>query len=887
MSNENDSVPQIPANNTPRPVLRFFKRIVFLLFFLVILITGGGFLLGHFYQDEVKNYIVSELNKELNTPIIIDGKDIDFTVLQNFPLASLEFKNAKALDAIDGTNKDTLFQIDKISLLFNIVDVFNKKYHIKKIIVNGAVINIRIDKNGNDNYHFWKSSTDSDSAHFSFALEKLLLKKIKLHYKNLKTQQQANLVINKSNISGKFSDEKYSLDVLCDIYVNAIKSDNITFFRKRNIHVQLDFDVDNTQKLYTIKKGKFSIEDILFETSGNIYAKDKTVLDMSIKGKELNIKSVLSLIPNKYKERINEYTSEGEFYFNAKIKGELSNNKKPRLTADFGINKANIRQTANNISLQQVSLKGSFTNGDKCNAQTSVLILSAVYAKLNDGSVSGELKLEDFDNLNIDSKIRTTINLEQLHHFIKFDTIESISGQLRLDVILNGKWRDIYAISAEKSTVTGTVQLTDMNLKVKNNALPFTNINGNFNFDNNNLIVYDLKGNLSNSDFQLKGEFKNIIGFLFRKNETITINASLNSKNIDLNQLLENKAENTTSKSPYKLIFSEHVDFNLNSQIEHLEFRKFEASDIKGIVKLQNRRLTVDPITISTMNGTFSAKGVVDGSDTSKLLVSCISEAKNINVTKMFTAFENFGQPTITDRNIKGIVTAVIQLKTPVSPELSIDLEKLFANIDMTIEKGELNNVESMKSLSRFIDLQELMNVRFSTLKNQFEIKNKIVSIPKMEINSNAINLLASGTHSFNNDINYKIKLTLDDLLSKKAKQNKKENEEFGEVAEDERKRTNLFLSMTGTVAHPIIKYDTKEAVLQFKQNIKTEKQTVKGLLKEEFGLFKKDTTLRATPKKQEQKLNIEWEENKKQNLKQAEKKELKAPKKPSNDEDF
>jgi hypothetical protein len=887
MSNEHNSVPQHPSDKKSGKAFRFLKRFIFLLFFLIIFIIGAGFLVGYFYQDEVKSYIVSELNKELNTPIIIEGKDIDFTVLKNFPLASLEFKNVKALDAVKSKKKDTLFKADNISLLFNIVDVFNKNYHIKKIIVNGAVLNIRIDKKGNDNYHFLKSSPDNDSAHFSFALEQVVLKKIQLHYKNAKTQQEADLAINKSAISGKFSDEKYSLAILSELYIDAVKADNTTFLRNKKIQVDLAFDVDNNQKLYDIKKGKFTIEDVLFEATGNIYVKDKTLLDIRIKGKELNIQSVLSLIPNKYKERINEYNSEGEFYFNGTVKGKFSDMTMPQLTADFGINNANITQTTSAISLQKVSLTGSFTNGKKCNAQTSALILKSVYAKLNNGSISGELKLEDFDNLLIDSKINASISLEELQRFVKFDTVETISGQLNLDVFLNGKWTDIHAVSAEKSTITGTVQLTDVNFKIKNNILPFTNINGNFTFDNNNLIITDFAGNIANSDFQLKGEFKNIIGFLFRKNETITIDASLNSKNIDLNELLENKEENSASQSPYKLMFSNRIDFNLNSQIAHLEFRKFEASDIKGIVKLRNRQLTVDPIVISTMNGTFSTKGIVDGSDTSKLYISCISEAKNINVTKMFTAFENFGQMTVTNKNIKGNVTAIIQLKTPVSPELAVDMDNLYANIDMTIEKGELNNIESMKSLSRFIELQELMNVRFASLKNQLEVKNKLVTIPKMEINSNAINLLASGTHSFNNDINYKIKLTLDDLLSKKAKKNKKENDEFGEVSEDERKKTNLFLSMTGTVDKPVIKYDTKEAVQQFKQNIKTEKQTVKGLLKEEFGLFKKDTALKARPKKQEQKLKIEWEENKKPNPKQEEKKELKVPKKPVDDEDF
>ena len=86
------------------------------------------------------------------------------------------------------------------------------------------------------------------------------------------------------------------------------------------------------------------------------------------------------------------------------------------------------------------------------------------------------------------------------------------------------------------------------------------------------------------------------------------------------------------------------------------------------------------------------------------------------------------------------------------SPELEIDLEKLSAEVDLKIENGELNNVESMKSLSRFIDLKELENIRFETLKNKLEIKNKKISMPKMEILSSALNLTAYGTHTFNND---------------------------------------------------------------------------------------------------------------------------------------
>ena len=74
-------------------------------------------------------------------------------------------------------------------------------------------------------------------------------------------------------------------------------------------------------------------------------------------------------------------------------------------------------------------------------------------------------------------------------------------------------------------------------------------------------------------------------------------------------------------------------------------------------------------------------------------------------------------------KNIKGIASLKIQFASVLSPELLMDMDKLYAGIDLEIDNGELNNVEAMKSLSRFIELKELGNVRFAALKNQINFK--------------------------------------------------------------------------------------------------------------------------------------------------------------------
>lgn len=884
---ENESVTQNPLpepRKAPR-IFRILKRLFLTFFLLLFLLAGAGFIIGYYYQDEVKEYIIAELNKKLNSQVIVDGKDIDFTVLKNFPYASVDFKNIKALDAGENANKDTLFNIGEISLQFNIVDIFNKNYHIKKIEIRNADIKLKIDKNGNDNFHFLKDTGDSTSSGFNFALEKILLEQVHISYVNKQQKLAIEGLVRRSDLSGEFSSEKYSLETSSDIFMEKFKSDSIVYLKKKNVHADVELGVDNSVSSYKISNGKVQIEDLLFEVYGNVIsANNEELINLGIKGKDMDIHSFLSLIPNEYRTNIKDYESEGEFYFAATIKGNVSKNSSPTFTADFGMKNSSITQVKDGISLKGVNLVGYYSSGNKEKKEPSALVLDKFSARINEGTLSGDLKMKNISNPSFSGHIQANTTLGELQKFIKIDTVETISGQISMNASFSSDGGNGSSGDYENITVTGDLAIRDAAVKLKNNTLDFKNINGIFEFDNNDLDVMSFSGNVSSSDFELKGVFRNVIGFIMKKDQDLTIEASLNSKKIDLNELLANKEEGG-SKSKYKLKFSERIDVNLNSEIQHLVFRKFNATKIKGLVKLRDKKLFADPVTVSTMNGTITTSGMVDGSDSTRLLVTCNSEIDRINITKMFEQFENFGQATITDKNIKGVATAKINFISVFSPELEIDPDKIYAGVELSIETGELNNVESMKSLSRFIELKELENIRFANMKNTIEIRNQVVTIPKMELKSSAINIVASGTHTFKNEINYKVKLSLNELLAKKAKKAKKENDEFGEVEDDGLGRTNIFLLMTGTVDNPIIKYDSKSAIQNVKQDIKVEKQNLKSILKEEFGLFKKDSTLnkKSDVKKEDQtKFRINWEEADKK----EDKKELKKPKK-QEEEDF
>jgi hypothetical protein len=134
------------------------------------------------------------------------------------------------------------------------------------------------------------------------------------------------------------------------------------------------------------------------------------------------------------------------------------------------------------------------------------------------------------------------------------------------------------------------------------------------------------------------------------------------------------------------------------------------------------------------------------------------------------------------------------------------------------------------------------------------------MSIPQMDIKSSAADFTVSGRHDFDNNYEYHVKTYLSELLSRKARKGKRSNTEFGSVEEDGLGRTSLFLKISGKGDNAKVTYDLKAVSGNIRQNLKNEKSVIRSILKEEYGLFKSDTTLKPQQVKKP-KVRIEWSE--------------------------
>jgi hypothetical protein len=414
--------------------------------------------------------------------------------------------------------------------------------------------------------------------------------------------------------------------------------------------------------------------------------------------------------------------------------------------------------------------------------------------------------------------------------------------------------------------LSGTIELDEVIIRTREETPDIKLEHGIITLNDNDVFIENLSAKMKSSDMILEGYLKNILSFVFLEDEKLFVDAELSSDMINMDELLKDYHSSSSTDTAYALGFPERVNSKLKLNIGELKFRRFEGQNISGVVMLKNKKLIAKELAFEAMGGSVSALGVIDGTSNSSILITCDADIIGIDITKLFYQFENFGQSTITDRNLKGRADVTVQLASVWDLELKPDMDKIYAKADITISRGELLDFKPMMALSEHIEVSELKHVRFSTLQNEIEIKNRNIYIPRMEIKSTALNITASGIHGFDNHIGYKIRVYLPELLAKKSKK-KKRNNEFG-VIEDDGLGLWLFLSMTGTADDPIVKYDRKEAIKKIGEDLKEEKKTLKKILNEEFGWFKKDTTLSKskTEVEKKEKFNddyfiIEWDE--------------------------
>ena len=836
---------------------KFLKWFSIMLIAVFLMLSTALYVL----QDKLINRAIVELNKNLEVPMSVNK--VEFAFWSSFPNISVDLLDVK----IPGRRKKTvLLTSEKFNLRFNPLDLLGGDYNLKQINITKGSLNLQIDSLGRENFDIIKNTTEGNDSDFRLALKAVRLKQMNVRYQNRATRQDYTTFVDLISLSGELSTNEFEMLTQGDIQVlNALSSD-IPLIKNQRLEFDLSLSVDKSTGVTNIPTAVIDIGGLPFEIEGSVHPDS---LWFNIKSKEIQLTDAVEKLALKgSKETLNQFKGKGLLDFELQIFGGTESSAPVNINCLFAIKDGQLREPIENIKLSNIELKGHYLKTDK---NPEELVLENISLISDTGPFKGSLSIVDFTSPTWTGYANGKINLSSANRIFGFSGIEEVKGIVNISTDFRAS-ENARNEALVLHRCNGTVDFEDVVLQLKEDKRHFEKINGKVDFTKQNLQVANFSLSVNTTEMTLKGKMSNVFNYLYNEG-ILGLSVKLSGPNIVLTDLgstskEQKKAAQKTFVLPEKIKGSLYVD------IKNLNYEKHDFRNVRGDLNIDDRNLDFNYISLVNSGSRIEGGLIISELQPESFDILLNAYSTGIDIQQAFSEWENFYQDVLLAENIRGIAALKLSFRGLFDLQTGLEYPSVNSNMELRISDGNIKNASIMDDISKSIkdspakyvlgkkNLQilekRLKSISFESLKNTITIKNSIVTIPKMFISSSVLDMNVSGTHTFENDIDYRFDFKFRDL--KESKQ----DSEFGEIIDDET-GFRMFLKMYGSLENPTLEWDKEEKKKSAQEYRQEEKKQIKEMLKTEFGAFKNDTTVEEYVPKEKPKedVKINWEPTK------------------------
>ncbi len=795
-------------------IRNFCSRCLWLALYAIPVVLGIAYVGG----IQVRKLAVRALNEKLN--VRVDIQNIHVSSILTLPNVGIELVNLRIQESEDMYPGD-LARLGQVRIEFDLFEILKGNKEIKEISIHNGRVQIYEDADGN-NYSIFKTQEDQGDENVSLNLKKIRIENCQIFYRNDDKQQFLKLRAYDLSASGSLDDARSDVTLTGNGYIEQVISGDKSVVAGKNFDLDLDLTARTDINSYQIRRGIIGLEQLYLNVSGDVLMLgDAPDLDLKLEGQNVDIGGLLSVLPYEQVKKIGEWNSTGILDIDGYIKGTLSQEDFPKVHISFGIDNGSVTHKRSDIKIHSISMHGEVNNSKKIKDDLA-LDLEIMNMKLPHSNLKGHLMINGFSSPALDLDVHGKLGLEDIAGLVPKDQLKKLKGQVNIDMTGLIPWSKEYDdFDYANVDVTGNIDCRDVRILLPEMDIYALNLKGHVN--GNTISDCQLSSKLDENDVRFEGKINNWVGYIF-SDKRLEIEGNLASQKLDLDTIIsslmsgQQNGPESVSSSSEEVSIDLGVNAKLNVAVQYFKWLDFNAEELNGRLVIEKDRIWTDQLRIQCFDGRAElladVRMIAEGFKVNAHVIS-----DKLDIHQIFAQFNDFGQNELTRDNLTGYLSADIDVQFKTDKAFIPISESVYVLTDIHITEGRLKNYEPMQALSKFVEVAELQDIAFSDIENIIEIKNQTIIIPQMDVRSNALNLQISGTHTFDNYMDYKIKISLTELLASRSGWIRKKREKKLEEGVDG--GLAAFVVMRGTPDDLLLEYD-KDAV---KQKVKEEAQ--------------------------------------------------------------
>ena len=741
------------------------KKILKIVGIVLLLLIIAAFAIPYLFEDQIKAKIAKSINENLDAKVAF--VDADLSLFKGFPQANVSITKLSVLNKAPFLG-DTLVSFEELNLKMSIKELFksdNETMNIESFSSKNGLVNIIFNKDGIGNYDIalknQDKKEDGKSKPLALKINDYNVENFKFKYFDESTK--IKMVLDSINHSGTgdFANDILDLDTKT-IATISLNMDKVNYMNKLKISLNAVLGIDLKNSKYTFKDNVAKINELPLKFNGFIQLVDAgQQYDLTFNTPTSSFKNFLALIPSAYASKLDNVKTTGDFTVTGFAKGLYSDNSVPKFNVAIASNNASFQYPSLPKSVQNIVIDTKIINETGLLNDTFINLDKLSFA-IDQDVFNAKATIKNVaENALIDAALKGTINLGNLSKAYPIKLDKPLSGILKADVTTKFDMKSVENSQYENINNAGTMSLSGFKYADENGKT--MNINtAMVTFNPSRVNLQEFKATTGKTDLNVTGVLENFYGFVFR-NQELKGNFNLNSNQIAVDDFMttsEPKGKTTATKTDAMKIPA-FLNCTLTANATTVLYDNLTLKNVSGKLIVKDQKVILQNVKSNIFGGMIGINGDVSTKEkTPKFNMNL--NLNQVDIAQSFTQLDMLKKIAPIAGIINGKINSTIKLSGNLdAKEMTPDLKTLTGDLlgqllSTTVNSSNSTLLSALDSNLNFIDLKKL---NLNDLKAAITFKDGKVNVKPFDIKYQDIKATIGGTHSFDQIMNYTLKL--------------------------------------------------------------------------------------------------------------------------------
>lgn len=705
------------------------------------------------FRDRIVQRLQGGINESVRATVA--WSEVDVGLLRDFPNVTLGVEGLSVV-GLEPFAGDTLVAVREARLVLDLGSVLGNLRRgtpvvVREVTLRAPDVRLQVLADGRANWDIARDTTsrgaDSSRA-IGVTLRELRITDGSVSLDDRQSRLVASVRGLDETLSGDFAKDEFTLSTDTRADTVSLRFAGIPYLERVAVALKADVAANLPQNRFTLADASLRLNALALAFSGSVVTGDPHLgLDLTFSSPGTRFADILSLVPAIYARDFEKLQTAGTMSVAGRVRGNYGPGAFPALALRAEVKDGAFRYPDLPLPARDVAMKLAIDNpgGD---VDRTVVHLERLHAVIGRRPLDARLVMRTpVSDPDVDLRLVGALDLADLARTVKLEAVKQLTGRVAANVAVRTRLSDVDAGRYDRVDARGTVHAGGIIVAADSLPQPVAVDTLSLRMTPRTAELTAFAARIGKSDARATGTLDNILGYLLR-DEDLRGTARVASRHFDLDEW---RSDDETTVVPVPA----RVDFALDAAVDRVTFGALSAANVRGGVRIRDRRATLDDLRMETLRGTVVASGFYETTDPARPTFDIALRVADVDIPSAFAALNTVRTLAPIAKWAQGSVSGSVGLSGPLRADMTPELTAVSGKGEILTDRLVVQDAPVLGKVADALSLDRLRNPALGAIRVAYDIANGRLHTRPFAVGLDGVAMTVAGSNGIDQSIAY------------------------------------------------------------------------------------------------------------------------------------